>query len=336
MPEIAAGLLAACALALIVWGLRRGESTALVGAAWFVFPLLPYLLLPEHKMDYYLAVPSIGIAILGAYAIGTGAQVRRGGRIATVLVILVVHGDFGAAVVDHDALAARTGREGGRSGARRGGNTSGGATGRSFCWMGSIATSSGAAWRICRSARNRFRACTWRRAARRAFRRRRTCSRSTCCRRRSRGARWRRTARWSTASTARCCTTRRRARARCGRDDEPRFVNIGDPVFGDYLGAGWREAVDGCRRMDGAGTIRIAAPRNSGESLYIGVFETRDFHPRVRVNGVEVAVALGQRENDLSEFRATLPPEAVQWKLMEVTIESSMQGPLLFGYAEVR
>ena len=45
---------------------------------------------------------------------------------------------------------------------------------------------------------------------------------------------------------------------------------------------------------------------------------------------------LRQRDNDLSEFRATLPPEAVQWKRMEVTFESGMQTPLRFGYAEVR
>jgi hypothetical protein len=117
-------------------------------------------------------------------------------------------------------------------------------------------------------------------------------------------------------------------------DDEPRFVNIGDPVFADYVGAGWREAADGHRRMDGAGTVYIAAPRNTRESLYIGVFETRDFLPRVRVNGVEVPVALGRRDIDLSEFRATLPPEAVQWKRMEAIVESGM--PLRFGYAEVR
>jgi hypothetical protein len=55
----------------------------------------------------------------------------------------------------------------------------------------------------------------------------------------------------------------------------------------------------------------------------------------VRVNGVEAPVALARRDNDLSEFRATLPPEAVQWKRMEVTIESSCR-PLRFGYAEVR
>jgi hypothetical protein len=45
-------------------------------------------------------------------------------------------------------------------------------------------------------------------------------------------------------------------------------------------------------------------------------------------------VALARRDNDLSEFRTTLPAGMPQGKQMEVTIESSM--PLLFGYAEVR
>jgi hypothetical protein len=118
-------------------------------------------------------------------------------------------------------------------------------------------------------------------------------------------------------------------------EEEPRFVNIGDPVFGDYLGAGWRAAADGRRRMDGAASLRIAAPLGSGESLYIGIFETRDFRPHVRVNGVDAPVALGRRDIDLSEFRVTLPPEAVRWKRMEVTIESSLPA-LRFGYVEVR
>ena len=88
--------------------------------------------------------------------------------------------------------------------------------------------------------------------------------------------------------------------------------------------------------MDRTGTLRIAAPRGSAESLYIGIFETRDFRPLVRVNGVEAPVALERRDNDLSEFRATLPPQALQWKRMEVSIDSRLQSPLLFGYAEVR
>jgi hypothetical protein len=117
--------------------------------------------------------------------------------------------------------------------------------------------------------------------------------------------------------------------------DEPAFINLADPVFRDYLGAGWRATADGCR-LDHTGTFRIAAPRHSGESLYIGVFDTRDFRPRVRVDGVETPVALGLRNLDLSEFRVSLPPEASQRKHMEVTVENTLPDSLLFGYAEVR
>jgi hypothetical protein len=119
-------------------------------------------------------------------------------------------------------------------------------------------------------------------------------------------------------------------------EDEPRFVNIGDPVFARNLGAGWQDAANGYRRMNRAAIIRIAAPRAPSESLYIGVFETREFLPRVRVHGADVPVALARRDNDLSEFRAKLPPEASQWKQMEVEIANPLQAPLLFGYAEVR
>src|ERR1019366_6312885 len=70
-PEGVALLMAASVVALIVWGLRRGESTALVAAGWVRVPLLPYLVLPDHKEGYYLAVPSIGVAMLGAYASGS-------------------------------------------------------------------------------------------------------------------------------------------------------------------------------------------------------------------------------------------------------------------------
>jgi hypothetical protein len=119
-------------------------------------------------------------------------------------------------------------------------------------------------------------------------------------------------------------------------EDQPRFVNMGDPVFGEYVGFGWRDAANGYRRLDRDATIRIAAPRGPSESLYLGVFETRDFLPRIRVHGIELHVALARRDNDLSEFRATLPPEASQWKQMEVVIENPIQAPLLFGYAEVR
>jgi hypothetical protein len=119
-------------------------------------------------------------------------------------------------------------------------------------------------------------------------------------------------------------------------DEEPRFVNIGDPVFADYLGAGWQGFAGGYRLLERSGALRIAAPRLPSEHLYVGVFETRDFLPGVRVNGVTATVALARRANGLSEFRAILPPEAAHWKQMEVAIDNPMPAPLRFGYAEVR
>jgi hypothetical protein len=335
MPVWVAALVAACLLALIGWGLRRGESTALLGAGWFMLPLLPYLPLPDHKMDYYLAVPSIGIAILGAYAIGNVRQFGVAGRISAVLVVMLYAGtsvqaswtvtrwqharaerveDLVLGVEEiHQAAPGKIVLLDGID--------------SDLFWSGvadlpframsipSVYLAPGSEARIQAAPDLLSKYVLPQAVARRAL----GANRAVVYRFDGQmlhdetahaGARW--------------------------TEEEPRFVNIGDPVFGDYLGAGWREAADGCRRMDRAGTLRIAAPWGSGESLYLGIFETRDFRPRVRVNGVEAAVALERRDNDLSEFRATLPPEAVQWKRMEVSVENPMQAPLLFGYAEVR
>ena len=335
MPAWAAALVAACVIALIVWGLRRGESTALLGAGWFVFPLLPYLVLPDHKMDYYLAVPAIGIAMVGAYAMGNARKFGVAGRIATGLVILM----YAATSVQASWTATRwlharaervqdlvLGVE----------EIHQAALGKiillkgidsDLFWSGvadlpfraksipGVYLAPGSEARIQAAPELLSKYVLPQAIAKRAL-----------------GANGAVVYRFDgqmlhneTAHAGALWT-----------DAEPRFVNIGDPVFGDYVGAGWREAADGYRRMDGAGKLYIAAPRDAGESLYIGVFETRDFRLRVRINGVEVPVALGRRDNDLSEFRATLPPDALRWKRMEVSIESGMPAPLRFGYAEVR
>ena len=76
-------------------------------------------------------------------------------------------------------------------------------------------------------------------------------------------------------------------------------------------------------------------PRATARELYLGMFETRDLHPTVRVDGVECALAVAHRDNDLTEFRATLPPSCSgRGSVLDVAIESPR--PLLFGYAEVR
>ncbi|MCX6632693.1 MAG: hypothetical protein NTW28_34255 [Candidatus Solibacter sp.] len=322
--EAVALLMAACVVALIVWGQRRGESTPLLGAAWFVLPLLPYLPLPDHKMDYYLAVPSIGIAILGAYALGKVREFGSAGRIVAVLVILAYVGTSVQAswAVEDLVLGVEEIHQ-----AAKGKIILLEGIDSDLFWSGvadlpfraksipAVYLAPGSEARIQAAPELLSKYVLPQAIARRALAEHRAVvyrfdGQMLRNRTAQAGALW--------------------------TEDEPRFVNIGDPVFGDYLGVGWRAAADGCRRMDRAGIVRIAAPRGPGESLYLGVFETRDFLPRVRVNGVEVPVVLARRDLDLTEFRATLPPEAVRWKSMEAAIESPVQAPLLFGYAEVR
>jgi hypothetical protein len=335
MPALAAALVAASLIALIVWSLKRRESTALLGAAWFVLPLLPYLALPDHKMAYYLAVPAIGIAVSGAYAMGRVRKFGAVGRLAIVFVILVYTGTsvqaswtvtrwqhahaekvedlvLGVEEIHQSAKGKIILLDGIDSDLFFSGVADLPFRAKSipgvYLMPGSEARIQAAPdllskyvlpQAIARRALSQNRLVAYRFDGQMLY------DESVHA-----GALW--------------------------TEDEPRFVNLGDPVFGDYVGTGWHDAANGYRTLDRVGTVRIAAPRGSSENLYIGVFETHDFLPRVRVNGVEAPVALVRRDNDLSEFRATLPPEASHWKRMEVAIENPIHAPLLFGYAEVR
>jgi hypothetical protein len=335
MPAAVAALVAAGFIALVAWGLKRRESTALLGAAWFVLPLLPYLPLPDHKMDYYLAVPAIGIAIAGAYVLGRFRKFTPVARLAALLIILLysvtsIHASWTVTRWQH-AHAEKVedlvlGVEEIHQAAQ--GKVillDGIDTDLFFSGVADLPfraksipgvyLAPGSETRIQAAPDLLSKYVLPQAIARRAL----AADRLVVYRFDGQmlhnetahaGALW--------------------------TDDDPRFINMGDPNFGEYVGSGWRAAANGYRRLDRAGTIRIAAPRAPSESLYVGVFETRDFLPRIRVRGNELHVALARRDNDLSEFRATLPPEASQWKEMEVAIENPNQMPLLFGYAEVR
>jgi hypothetical protein len=296
---------------------------------------LPYLPLPDHKMDYYLAVPSIGVAITGAYAIARLRKFAAIGKLATMLVILVYTGTSlqaswtvtrwqyaHAEKVEDLVLGVEEIHQAanGKIILLDGIDTDlffSGVADLPFRAKGiaGVYLAPGSEARIQAAPDLLSRYVLPQSIARRAL----AVNRAVVYRFDGQvlhnetahaGALW--------------------------TEDEPRFVNLGDPVFGDYVGSGWRDPANGYRRMDRSGTIRIAPPRGSSENLYVGVFETGDFLPRVRVNGVETPVALARLDNDLSEFRATLPLQASQWKQMEVVIENPTHAPLLFGYAEVR
>jgi len=58
--------------------------------SWFVLLLLPYLPLPNHIMDYFLPLPTAGLAMLGAYAV-VHAWARPLARQIAVVVILAAY-----------------------------------------------------------------------------------------------------------------------------------------------------------------------------------------------------------------------------------------------------
>ena len=76
--------------------------------------------------------------------------------------------------------------------------------------------------------------------------------------------------------------------------------------------------------MSGTAVVRIGGPRVAADRLYIGVFETRDFHLSVSANGIELPVELAFRNNDLSEYRATLPAASLNWKAMQVSLGADL------------
>jgi hypothetical protein len=64
--------LATVALGIFVFRkVRNGEWTAVFLAAWFVIVLLPLLPFKNHFTEYYVTVPSIGLAILAAWAMAS-------------------------------------------------------------------------------------------------------------------------------------------------------------------------------------------------------------------------------------------------------------------------
>jgi hypothetical protein len=319
MPLWLTGLLTGAVWVAVVAGVRRGRYEFLLALAWFAFPLTPYLPLPDHKMDYYLVAPAIGVAMLGACAFARW-------RIATVACLLIY---FGASL----PAALRMTRWQHARGERVENLVLGVAEERrkspesiilldgvenDVFWSG-IADLPFRALEIPRvylapGGSSHIQAAP------------ELLSKYTL-----------------PAALARNAAVYRFNGERLVRvqnpsipvEDEARLVNLADGVFSNYFGQGWQEVAGGYRVMRGHATVQIGGPRTASENLYIGIFDTRNIRLRARVNGAEVPLAQASRGNDLTEYRAALPAAALGWKRMEVALESDMS-PLIFGYLEVR
>jgi hypothetical protein len=318
------GLLMTAAVCLLAgWAIRRKQFVVLVCLAWFVLPLLPYLPLPEHRMDYYLAVPSIGIAMLGAFAVARWRQFGAAGRaLAAICLVVYVGASARAAVRVTNWQYARGERVadlvlGVAEVHRRApdhivlleaidDDTFSSALAdlpfrafeipRVYLAPGSGHVQYELPAAIARKALEKGLAQVYRFDGRQLH---------------------------------------RTSGVELPTEDVPHLINLADSVFQDYFGTGWREVAGGYREMSGQASVRIGGPRSAGEDLYVGVFETRDFRLRVHANGVEVPVALASRGTDLSEYRATLPAALTGSREMAVTLEAG-RSPLLFGYLQVR
>jgi hypothetical protein len=325
------------AAALIVWSLRRREYAGLFGLAWFVIVVAPYLALPDHKMDYYLAVPSIGLAIAGAWVVECARLYGAAWKIAAALPLVAYLGTSLPASASiarwmHDRAekveALALGVEEIHQ-SKPGNIILLDGIDTDLFWAGvadlpframeipGVYLAPGSETRIQAPGDLLSKYVLPEAVARRALD--------------AGGA----VAYRFDGQTLHNSTARFREMAdSTWREEAPHFVNMGDPVFGAYLGPGWQEAARGYRNMTGAAAFTIGAPRAATECLYIGVFRTTPFRMSVRVNGAGRPAALVRKDNDLSEFRVTLPPEATAWKQMEVVLSSGE--PLRFGFAEVR
>jgi hypothetical protein len=317
MPLWLAVLLTVAVVVLIA----SRQQLALLGLAFFALPLLPYLPLPDHKMDYYLAVPAIGIALLGAAAIAlpryrvvaaAGIAIYLGASLPAAVRITRWQHARGERVEDL-VLGVQEIRQSAPD---------------SVILLDGVDTDlfwSGVADLP-------FRALSIPRVYLSPVPVTRIDAAPDLLSKYTLPAALARNAvlyRFDGHQLHRAQFSAPLA------ETEPRFVNLADDIFRDYFGSGWRSAPGGYREMSGSAAVRIGAPRTPAESLYIGIFETRDIHLKVNANGVTLPVTLSRRDNDLSEFRATLPPAAPAWTQMEVSL-SADRAPLTFGYLEVR
>ncbi len=327
--SIGAPVLTVAVAALVAWKARQRDYIGLFAVAWFVIVLAPYLLLPDHMTNYYAAIPSIGLAILGGWAIACARPVAvilcvgwylwaslpaartvtlwSHARAARVEDLVLGVAEIHTAAPKKIVLLAGVDTE--------------------LFWsgivdvpframeipsvylapgseaeiqappdlVGKFVLPQGLAWR----AMQEDRAVAYR----------------------------------MDGSVLRNATYHY---SKLWKPEAPRFVNLADSLFGEYFGAGWTETTSGRRSMTHAATLRIGGPRSASERLYIGVFRTKDFDLGVSVDGIAIAPDLILRDFDLSEFRATLPVALVGKELIEVALSSNAPESLEFGFLEVR
>ena len=90
--SVMAAALMAGLLGFLAWTVYKRQWLTLFMASWFVIVLAPLLPLRDHVSDYYLTVPTIGLAMWGGFALVRGWLASVETRVAAVLLLVVYLG----------------------------------------------------------------------------------------------------------------------------------------------------------------------------------------------------------------------------------------------------
>ena len=332
-------VLGAALLALLVWSIRKRQWLVVFGAAWFVIVITPYLPLTEHKMDYYLAVPVAGLAIMGAAAIAEAWRAKWIWRLAAAACLAAFlavslpaawniarwHHDRGTRVEDlamgvAEIHASQPGKiillDGIDS---------------DLFWSGivdlpframeipHVYLAPGSEPRIQGPPDLLSKYILPRALVLKAL----DSGRAVVYQ--------------NDGAVLRNVTSRYRAMADASWTAEPpHFINLGDDLFAEYTGAGWDAPAEGYCMLRHKGAVRIGGPRGPDERLYIGVFRTSDFHLGVRVDGTDLPTKLAARTGELTELRVRLHAALIGKPEIEIELTNGEPEPLRFGYLEIR
>ena len=339
-PSRPAAVLLSCAIAaLLLWKARRREWFGMFGVGWFVIVICPYLPLTAHREDYYLAVPVIGLAILGGWAIACAWRSSVAWRMAATLCTLVYLGtslpaawaitrwnhERGMRVEDLVlGVAEIHEQEPGKTILLAGIDMDlfwSGIADAPFRVMeiphvylvpGSEARIQGPPGLVARYVLPQG-------LALRALREGHAVVYQ------------------ADGPMLRNATARYRALAgTLWKAETPRFLNLGDTVYAEYLGPGWSAAADGYRWLVRTGSLHVGGPRGPAGRLYVYVFGDGEPRLGIRVGGTDLAPQLIERSNGMLSLTASLPAALDGTAEIEVVLANAGSTALKFGFVEVR
>ena len=332
-PWLVAGATALLSAAALAAAVR--VPGAWFGLAWFAVTLAPYLPMRDHVMDYYLAVPAIGLGMAGGC--GVAWAWRRGwrGRTAAVVAAAVYLGfslPASQAVVrwHHDRSRAVENLVTGVAEIHRGSPgtiilLTGISTDLFYAGMVDVpfrvleiprvylTPEAAAGIRAPAALVGKF-----------------VLPEALAVRELDAG----RAVVYDDSSGVLRNVTRHYRQSAPAAPATPRFLNVGDPLFAEYLGAGWGPAQEGKRRMSGEASLRIGTPAGLRDRLWLGIYSAPAAPPRVYAGGIELRPEGTAAYPGWTDFGFVLPRDLAGRGEMEVRIESP--AALTFGFAEVR